>query len=233
VDTLHRFLSGDENSAQDAKTMLDACAKLMQEFSCAVLLVHHTGVSEEAQARARGSSAWRGALDIEVSIVPSKGDGPISIVQRKSKDAEMSPPQFARLQSVAIPGWVDEDGATVTSAVLVAAEAPEAAPPKQTKGEKHRKLLENAWWHSGNEVREGAPYVSRAGFLRFLVESQGLSESSAAVYLKPGSPPGRPVRDLLDSQIIATHEHGWVVCDSGHASAMLLMMAREQTEQRN
>lgn len=233
VDTLHRFLSGDENSAQDAKTMLDACAKLMQEFSCAVLLVHHTGVSEEAQARARGSSAWRGALDIEVSIVPSKGDGPISIVQRKSKDAEMSAPQFARLQSVAIPGWVDEDGGQVTSAVLVASEAPEAAPPKETKGEKHRKLLENAWWHSGNEVREGAPYVSRAGFLRFLVESQGLSESSAAVYLKPGSPPGRPVRDLLDSQIIATHEHGWVVCDSGHASAMLLMMSREQTEQRN
>ena len=72
VDTLHRFLLGDENSAQDAKTMLDACNGLMREFNCSVILVHHTGVSDEAQHRARGSSAWRGALDIEVSIVPSK-----------------------------------------------------------------------------------------------------------------------------------------------------------------
>ena len=64
VDTLHRFLSGDENSAQDAKTMLDSCNALMMEFNCSVVLVHHTGVSDEAQHRARGSSAWRGALDI-------------------------------------------------------------------------------------------------------------------------------------------------------------------------
>jgi hypothetical protein len=49
VDTLHRFLAGDENSAQDAKTMLDACNALMMEFKCSVILVHHTGVSDEAR----------------------------------------------------------------------------------------------------------------------------------------------------------------------------------------
>jgi len=92
VDTLHRFLCGDENSAQDAKLMLDACATLMQEFECTVILVHHTGVSDEAQHRARGSSAWRGALDVEISVVPSKNDGPIEVVQRKVKDGEMANP---------------------------------------------------------------------------------------------------------------------------------------------
>lgn len=230
VDTLHRFLSGDENSAQDAKTMLDACAKLMQEFSCAVLLVHHTGVSEEAQARARGSSAWRGALDIEVSIVPGKDDRPISIVQRKSKDAEMSPTQYARLQSVPIPGWVDEDGGTVTSAVLVAADAPEPAPKKETKGDNHRKRLENAWPHSGCELREGAPYISRSAFHRFLVESQGISSSTADGYLKPGSPSGKMVRDLLDQGVIEAHEHGWLVVEDMQVTRMLLqkrMMDRQ------
>jgi putative DNA primase/helicase len=35
VDTLHRFLDGDENSAQDAKGMLDACAALINEFEAA------------------------------------------------------------------------------------------------------------------------------------------------------------------------------------------------------
>ena len=108
VDTLHRFMAGDENSAQDAKTMLDACAALMLEFSCTVILVHHTGVSEEAQHRARGSSAWRGALDIEISIVPSKPDKPMEIVQRKSKDAEMAQTVYVELEPVAIPGWLED-----------------------------------------------------------------------------------------------------------------------------
>ena len=121
VDTLHRFLEGDENSATDAKTMLDACSALIQEFGCSVILVHHTGVSSEAQHRGRGSSAWRGALDIEISVIPGTT---IEIVQRKSKDAEEAAPVFAELQSVPIKGWFDEDGDPSTSAVLIEGEAP-------------------------------------------------------------------------------------------------------------
>ena len=120
VDTLHRFLNGDENSSQDAKTMMDACARLMHEFKCTVILVHHTGVSDEAQHRARGSSAWRGALDSEVSIVPSTKSAPMQIIQRKSKDAELAENINVELHQVTIPGWFDEDGLPVTSAVVVA-----------------------------------------------------------------------------------------------------------------
>jgi len=221
VDTLHRFLSGDENSAQDAKTMLDACAVLMGEFRCSVLLVHHTGVSDEAQTRARGSSAWKGALDIEVSVVPAKDGGPISIVQRKSKDAELAQTVYARLQSVEIPGWLDEDGLQVTSAVLEPDEAP-VAKPRETAGDRHRKTLGRAWFASGCELREGMPYVARSAFLQFLVNSMGVSDASAAVYLKPGSSPGKLIRDLLDSEIVRPCEHGWVVCDPGQGSALLL-----------
>jgi hypothetical protein len=196
VDTLHRFLSGDENSASDTKTMLDACAGLMSEFACSVLLVHHTGVAEEAQHRARGSSAWRGALDIEISIVPSKGDdAPIQIVQRKSKDAELAEPIFVNLQSVPITGWLDEDGEQVTSAVVVAAEAP-AKAEKKDKLSRHKKMFESAWWHGGAEVREDKPYVSRSAFLDHLMVNQGVSESSAKTYLKP-SVGGRPINELL------------------------------------
>ncbi len=71
--------------------MLDACGALISEFGCSVILVHHTGVNSETQHRARGSSAWRGALDIEVSIVPTSENGdPMEIIQRKSKDAELA-----------------------------------------------------------------------------------------------------------------------------------------------
>lgn len=222
VDTLHRFLAGDENSAQDAKTMLDACALLMREFGCTVVLVHHTGVSEEAQHRARGSSAWRGALEIEISVVPGNDERPMEIIQRKAKDSELAEPLYCRLVSQPIEGWLDEDGDQVTTAVLEMEDAPpskEAA--KDSKHAKHIKMLEAAWWHSGAEASQGAPYISRSGFMDYLVSSLGTSQSTAKTYAKPGAA-GRPVNDLLVAGTIGHHEHGWIVLDSVLSSAWMM-----------
>ena len=221
VDTLHRFLYGDENSAQDAKTMLDACAGLMAEFNCSVLLVHHTGVSDEAQHRARGSSAWRGALDIEISVVPPKSDdAPIEIVQRKSKDAELALPIYVNLKSVPINGWLDEDGEQVTSAVIMGADAP-AKAEKKDKLAAHKKMFESAWWHGGAEVHNGHPYVSRSAFMDHLIVNQGISEASAKMYVKP-STSGKPVHDLLLGEVIAPAEHGWIMLDEVISSVLLM-----------
>lgn len=221
VDTLHRFLSGDENSAQDTKTMLDACGALMREFSCAVLLVHHTGVSEEAQHRARGSSAWRGALDIEVSIVPSKNGSPMEIIQRKSKDAELAKTVYVRLEQVQIPGWKDEDDQPVTSAVILQEDAPISEKKSGSKIDTHRKTFENAWWSSGCEERNGLPYLSRSAMVDYLVQKMDVGEASARQYIKP-SATGRPIADLLVAEIIEAFEHGWTVVDEAQASAMLI-----------
>lgn len=133
VDTLNRFMVGDENKAQDAKTMLDACAALGHEFSCTVALVHHTGVAENAQDRARGSSAWRGAMDIELMV---KGDesGLISLIQTKNKDSERQESLSFELVTVNVPGWLDEDGEQITTKVMELSEsigeikAPEEKP---------------------------------------------------------------------------------------------------------
>ncbi len=222
VDTLHRFLDGDENSPLDTKTMIDACNRIMNEFDCSVILVHHTGVSEEAQHRARGSSAWRGALDIEVSVVPAKDGSPMQIIQRKSKDAEMAETVFVALQSVQIPGWVDEDGEPVTSAVVVQSEAPQEKTDKpDTKLAAHRKLFERAWFDSRCEHRNGSPYVSRSAMGQFLTSKMGLTQSSADVYVKP-SASGKPIAELLLAEIIEPFEHGWIVSDEVQASAMML-----------
>lgn len=224
VDTLHRFLSGDENSAQDAKTMLDACGALMEKFGCAVILVHHTGVSEEAQHRARGSSAWRGALDIEISIIPAKDGGPMQIVQRKSKDAEMAEPVYVRLASVEIPGWIDEDGEQVTSAVIEQSdELPSAVTGgrKESKLSGHIKTLSNGWWASGAEERGNSPYLSRSGFAGYLESGMGLSEASIKQYLKP-SAEGKLIHDLIQAGTIRPHEHGWVIEADELASSLLM-----------
>ena len=219
IDTMHRFLAGDENSAQDAKTMLDACAALIEEFHCSIVLAHHPGVAEEAQHRARGSSAWRGALDIEISVSPPKGNGPGQIIQRKSKDTELAEPIYFELQQVKIPGWLDEDGEAVTSAVMVRADAPPAIR-KPLKLDDYRKTLERAWWAAGAELVEGRPYVSRDA-LTDLMQADGVTERTALNKVKPANT-GGIIHDLLNAEIIERYEEGWVVIDKGHASALVL-----------
>ncbi len=219
VDTLHRFLSGDENSSVDAKTMIDACASLMREFSCSVLLVHHTGVSDEAQHRARGSSAWKGALEIEISVIPAKGDAPIQIVQRKSKDAEEAAPIYARLQAVAIHGWLDEDGEAVTSAVLVA----EEAPPERKKAGPEDKAFADftaAWWFSGAENPGGFPYLSRSAWMAHLAK---VYPDKAERTLRNKIDPSRSeslTAMLIQAGIIDRSGDGYQVISDDHASQL-------------
>lgn len=218
VDTLHRFLLGDENSAQDAKTMLDACAALMLEFNCTVILVHHTGVSEEAQHRARGSSAWRGALDIEISIVPGKDDRPIEIVQRKSKDAELAPPMWVALRPVELPGWVDEDGEPIGSVVIVPADAPEKAERK-SKTASFEKMFVTAWEDTGRDTMDGKPFVSKAALIGHLMAKKGFTESTAKQYVKE-SATDKLIGSLLVANIIESKFGGFVVVDEAFSASM-------------
>ena len=211
VDTLHRFLMGDENKAQDAKTMLDACAKLMTRFKCSVLLVHHTGVSEEAQHRARGSSAWRGALDIEISVTPSKIDGePLEIAQKKSKDAELAQSVYARLQSIDVPGWLDEDGEQVTTAVVEidAAYEPKTGGDNSSKTataadkelHEYKDDVRGAWREAGRELRDGFPYVTRSALVEYMARVYGKDEKTQSNKLAPKAD---MMRALLSHQYLS------------------------------
>ena len=216
VDTLHRFLEGDENSAIDAKSMLDACSALIQEFNCSVILVHHTGVSSEAQHRARGSSAWRGALDIEISVIPGQT---IEIVQRKSRDSEEAESVFAELQSVPIKGWIDEDGQQVISAVLTESQEP-VKPKKDSPLIKHQKMFENAWWASGAEDINGEPYLTRLSLVSKL-ESDGMAERTIKNMINP-SYDTKTIGALIQGNVIEKRDRGWVVIDAVWAAAMMM-----------
>ena len=216
VDTVNRNFYGDENSAQDTKTMLDSVATLQADFDCSVILVHHTGVNSEAQHRARGSSAWRGALDIEISVVP--GDT-IEIVQRKSKDAEEAATIFAELQSVPITGWLDEDGEQVTSAVLVAGVEPVKAK-KDSPLAKQQKTFENAWWDSGAEDIDGVPYLSRSALIQKL-EDDGMAERTIKNMTNP-SYENKLIGALIIANMIAKNSGGWTIIDAVWSSAMMV-----------
>ncbi len=222
IDTLHRFLDGDENSAQDAKTMIDACDRLKHEFGCSVMLVHHTGVSDEAQHRARGSSAWRGALDIEISVTGGKNDQPIKIETRKVKDGEEPDPIYCDLESVEIPNWKDEDGEPVKSAVPIKVAAPEKAKVGRPSKD-NRDVFRRAWYEQkdGAELIDGKPYLTRAALAHFLEHTEGKTEGVARKYVQES---GHFIKPLLDEGWLAISGQGYVVEDDIDGATMAKFM---------
>lgn len=116
IDPLISWMAGDENKAQDARNMLAVCAKLYQHFGCSVLLIHHTGVSQDAQMRARGSSAWRGAMDMEIAVI-SDNFPYITLSQTKNKDAKQQDALKLELKTIDVPEWFDEDGEQISTLV--------------------------------------------------------------------------------------------------------------------
>jgi phage/plasmid primase-like uncharacterized protein len=219
VDTLHRFLDGDENSAQDTKTMLDACAILMSEFDCSVLLVHHTGVNPEAQARGRGSSAWKGALDIEISVEKKAKEPIIKIIQRKNKDAELSPDKTLELETVSIEGWYDEDGEQVTSAVVVESGA---LPEVNVKLGDDKQNLIDAWEYSGANFEDDLPYLTNSAWRNYLTEKGGRELNDARQDVKL-SATGRLANRLLSNNIIEKFDNGIVIIDNALVSTLSMV----------
>ena len=131
VDTLNRFMEGDENDTQNAGSFIAACSELQNRFGACLLLVHHTGLAEDAQKRARGSSAFRGALDMQ-DMVTKTGEV-FCIQQTKNKGGREMEPVYLQLQDHDIDGWIDEDGEQVRCAVLVPTEKPEEQEDSQEK----------------------------------------------------------------------------------------------------
>lgn len=213
VDTLHRFLNGDENSSQDAKTMLDACGRLMERYNCSVLLVHHTGVSEEAQHRARGSSAWRGALDIEFSVVPGSPEKPMELIQRKSKDAELTQPVYLNLKTVYIDNWFDEDGEQVSSAVISATNKPtDSRVNKET--EKFVDLFNQAWAESSNEYLFGCKFIRVSPLKEWLLtHGHFKTDASASNQTKPSYKRGM-MSKMAEAGLVRHEAGGWILLQS-------------------
>ena len=117
VDTVHTYLSGDENKAVDVANFLTACRRLIREFGCAVILIHHVGVALENKGRARGSSSFKAAMDIELKF--EKDGSTISIDQTKNKEGVCKTGLKFTLKQVVLPEeWNDENGRPSTTCIL-------------------------------------------------------------------------------------------------------------------
>ena len=88
LDTLSRCMAGaDENSARDASAVIASLDFLRQEMGSATLAIHHTGVAE---TRERGSTVFRGAVDVLLSLKES--DGVLTLESDKVRDGPLRTP---------------------------------------------------------------------------------------------------------------------------------------------
>lgn len=213
VDTLHRFLSGDENNSQDAGKMIRACDKLGQEFGATVLLVHHTGHGGD---RARGSTAWKGALDVEIGI-RRLDDGEVLVAENhKQKDSAPADPIYGTLAPVKLP-WHDEDGEPVTTRVWTKGGEPQE--DKLAPLAEEIRILERAWFATNAEDMNGAPYVGRSAFANFLETEMGMRSQQVKRAIESSN---GLVSKLTQAGVIAHHAWGWIVVDDLLSSRLML-----------
>lgn len=118
VDTVARVMGGgDENSAKDVGLLVANLDRLRTETGAAVIGVHHAG--KDSSKGARGSSALRAAVDLEIEVVGLSGTRSASIT--KSREGEIGAEFPFDLLPVEIAH--DDDGEPITSCVAMPAEA--------------------------------------------------------------------------------------------------------------
>jgi hypothetical protein len=128
IDTLARAMAGgNENDTQDAGALIAAADLIRTEFKCCVLFVHHVGVADTS--RQRGSSAFRGAADMEIRVAAmgaaaqkdmlEPGDV-IQVTCQKPKDSDGFAPVSL---TTGRQTWATDEGQILGSLVIVHAQA--------------------------------------------------------------------------------------------------------------
>lgn len=114
-DTLARCFGGsDENDARDMGAFIEGCDLIKRETGATVLVVHHSG-KDEAKG-ARGSSAFRAALDAEFSVKREGTATALVLTCTKMKDSEDPQSHAYDLRTAEL--FRDEDGELVTSLMV-------------------------------------------------------------------------------------------------------------------
>lgn len=205
IDTLNRnFGPGDENSTADMTCFVAAIDDSLRiRYGCAVLIIHHTGLT--ATERARGASALRASLDWEYRL-EKNADGTRTLTCTKAKDhAEPEPISFIP-EEIRIEDWIDpDDGEVMTSCVLRRVEGI-AADTKPLRGA--RKVALDTLTEAGG----GDPVHIDAW--REAAYSSGISPTSSSDAKKKAFQ--RAVSDLREAGRVDTlNDYWWPTRDKG------------------
>jgi energy-coupling factor transporter ATP-binding protein EcfA2 len=134
-DTLAKSIGiTDENCAASMTRVANAAEQIARKLKSHVMLVHHTG--KDVDRGGRGSSALRGAVDTEISLLPLKS-GEVVITQEKQRTMPKGESKFFRTEGFVL--GVDEDREDRTTVKAVEAMKPEnqASGKKDEPGGKY------------------------------------------------------------------------------------------------
>lgn len=155
IDTLARCFGGnDENDAKDMGAFIEGCDTIKRETGATVLVVHHSGKDDTKGAR--GSSAFRAALDAEFNVRREGDGGAIILTCTKMKDAEEPRPAAFDLREAEL--FTDRDGETVASLVLRDTPREPQEPDPELAEVKHLTGNHAALWQSiRSRIAKGEP----------------------------------------------------------------------------
>jgi hypothetical protein len=128
LDTLNRSIRGSESSDEDMSAYVKAADAIREAFNCAVVIIHHCGVSGD---RPRGHTSLTGAADAQLKI-SRDGAGRILMEVELSKDGPEGEVMLSELEVVVV--GKDEDGDDITSCLVKAVEG--AALTKPVRGQR-------------------------------------------------------------------------------------------------
>ena len=121
LDTLARSSVGaEENSAMDAGIIINHLDQIRVASGACVLLIHHSGKNKEAGGR--GSTAFKGALESELTLSGSVGSI-VTVASTKQKNVEEVAPIQFKPKKIELGGGIGPDGEELSSIVLVPASA--------------------------------------------------------------------------------------------------------------
>jgi putative DNA primase/helicase len=217
-DTLARMSAGaNENSGEDMGPVMARFDQVATATGAALMIIHHNG--KDAAKGARGWSGIRAHIDTEIEVTEKEGTRSVTVTKQRELPGKGEVIYF-KLEVVEM--GETKFGGTATTCVAVSDDESANTKPhkKPTKHDENNRTFERAWWSSGAEERDGLPYISRSA-LRDLLIKDGMSERTAKNKTEASRPDGI-IAQLLNSGTIETLEHGWVVSNQVHSSAMLM-----------
>ena len=149
IDTLNRSIDGNENDPGDMSRYIEAADAVRRAFGCAVIIVHHCGVSG---TRPRGHSSLDGANAAQIAVIKDDG-GLITTTVEHMKDGPAGAVITSKLEEVEL--GQDDDGDTITSCVIVQADAKTVDPADQIKGDNNKlgyRILREAIQEAGKPL---------------------------------------------------------------------------------
>lgn len=218
-DTLARMSAGaNENSGEDMGPVMARFDQVATATGAAMMIIHHNG--KDAARGARGWSGIRAHIDTEIEVTEKDGVRSVNVTKQRELPSKGETIYF-KLEVIEM--GETKFGGIATTCVAIQDDEPDVKPDqkKDSKVSDFLKTFENAWTNTNCETRQNKPYVSKSA-LRDKLIAGGYTPRSADNMTSP-SYTGKMVSVLLTAEIIEPHEHGWIVVNEVHASAMMML----------